>query len=126
MWQHKQTHNNKQASRRRVELRVLFFCCVPRAMEPTPRSTPIPITVAFTGTEAYYEKVRAEVAEGSVGCRACWVWMHSNSRDSHVRGRKHTKRIVALGVQTEDVLETIQEEPGRCLQDVSAEPASVD
>ena len=75
------------------------------AMESLVGRTPVLLPVALTGTPAYYEKVRSQWSQGSIGCRACWLWMHPNSYESHVNGIKHKKRMAACGLQTEDVLE---------------------
>ena len=85
--------------------RYPFGLFIQRAMESPSGRTPVLLSVALTGTPAYYEKVRAQWSQGSIGCRACWLWMHPNSYESHVNGLKHKKRIVACGLQTEDVLE---------------------
>ena len=75
------------------------------AMESPLGRTPVLLPVALTGTPAYYEKVRSQWSQGSIGCRACWLWMHPNSYESHVNGVKHKKRMAACGLQAEDVLE---------------------
>ena len=72
----------------------------------SPRSTPCSLVKFRIEAEAYYEHVREKWPPGSIGCSACYMWMHPNSRNSHVTGKRRQKRIDALGVSTEDVLET--------------------
>ena len=81
-------------------------------MEPPPRSPPCRLIMQFTEAEVYYTKVKKSWPVGSIGCKACYMWMRPNNPDSHVKGKKHQKRIAALGVQTEDVLETRTAMPG--------------